>query len=214
MISKILKDLPAGYSVPSRSSRPPGRPPSRPLAPHRSSWVCASASIRTARDSWSRCPIRSRCGPSPCPNPNRVVIDMPVVQWHLEAPPRPTGNGVVRSYRYGLFRSGNSRFVIDLNSPVSVSNALVIPPTGGYGYRVGHRPVSHHAGQVRSSSGLAGGSSGARGRRRTAGVAAAGAAADARDGRKERHRHRCGPWRNRLRYQRSQWLDGERSRTG
>jgi N-acetylmuramoyl-L-alanine amidase len=69
-------------------------------------------------------------------NPNRVVIDMPVVQWHLDAPPRPMGNGIVRSYRYGLFRSGNSRFVIDLNAPVSVSNALVVPPTGGYGYRV------------------------------------------------------------------------------
>ncbi len=68
--------------------------------------------------------------------PNRVVIDMPVVQWHLEAPPRPTGNGVVRSYRYGLFRPGNSRFVIDLNQPVGVSDPLVIPPTGGYGYRV------------------------------------------------------------------------------
>lgn len=69
-------------------------------------------------------------------NPNRVIIDMPLVQWHLEAPPRPAGNGIVRSYRYGLFRSGNSRFVIDLNSPVSVSNALVVPPGGGYGYRV------------------------------------------------------------------------------
>jgi N-acetylmuramoyl-L-alanine amidase len=69
-------------------------------------------------------------------NPNRVVIDMPLVQWHLEAAPRPTGNGIVRSYRYGLFRSGNSRFVIDLNSPASVSNALVVPPGGGYGYRV------------------------------------------------------------------------------
>jgi N-acetylmuramoyl-L-alanine amidase len=69
-------------------------------------------------------------------NPNRVVIDMPVVQWHLEAPPRPSGNGIVRSYRYGLFRSGNSRFVFDLNAPVSVSTPLVIPPTGGYGYRV------------------------------------------------------------------------------
>ena len=69
-------------------------------------------------------------------NPNRVIIDMPLVQWHLEAPPRPAGNGMVRSYRYGLFRSGNSRFVIDLNSPVSVSNALVVPPGGGYGYRV------------------------------------------------------------------------------
>jgi len=69
-------------------------------------------------------------------SPNRVVIDMPLVQWHLESPPRTAGNGIVRSYRYGLFRSGNSRFVIDLNAPVSVSNALVVPPGGGYGYRV------------------------------------------------------------------------------
>jgi N-acetylmuramoyl-L-alanine amidase len=69
-------------------------------------------------------------------NPNRVVIDMPAVQWHLDGPPRPTGHGAVRSYRYGLFRPGNSRFVIDLNQPVSVSAALVIPPERGFGYRV------------------------------------------------------------------------------
>ncbi len=68
--------------------------------------------------------------------PNRVVIDMPAVQWHLTGPPRPTGFGAVKSYRYGLFRPGNSRFVIDLNQPVSVSDALVLPPEGGYGYRV------------------------------------------------------------------------------
>jgi N-acetylmuramoyl-L-alanine amidase len=69
-------------------------------------------------------------------NPNRVVIDMPAVQWHLSGPPRPTGYGAVKSYRYGLFRPGNSRFVIDLNQPVSVADALVIPPQDGYGYRV------------------------------------------------------------------------------
>jgi N-acetylmuramoyl-L-alanine amidase len=69
-------------------------------------------------------------------NPNRVVIDMPAVQWRLSGPPRPTGFGAVKSYRYGLFRTGNSRFVIDLNQPVSVSDALVLPPQDGYGYRV------------------------------------------------------------------------------
>jgi N-acetylmuramoyl-L-alanine amidase len=68
-------------------------------------------------------------------NPNRVVIDMPATQWHLTGPPRPTGNGAIKSYRYGLFRAGNSRIVIDLNKPVSVSDALVIPPEGGFGYR-------------------------------------------------------------------------------
>jgi N-acetylmuramoyl-L-alanine amidase len=69
-------------------------------------------------------------------NPNRVVIDMLAVQWHLDGPPRPTGHGSIRSYRYGLFRPGNSRFVIDLNQPVTVSDPLVIPPESGLGYRV------------------------------------------------------------------------------
>ena len=42
----------------------------------------------------------------------------------------------IKSYRYGLFREGNSRIVIDLNRPVSVSDALVLPPSAGFGYRV------------------------------------------------------------------------------
>ena len=69
-------------------------------------------------------------------NPDRVVIDMPEVSWRLGAPPRPSGFGSVKSYRYGQFRTGNSRMVIDLNQPVSVSDTLVIPPSAGFGYRV------------------------------------------------------------------------------
>ena len=69
-------------------------------------------------------------------NPDRVVIDMPEVSWRLGAPPRPTGFGVVKSYRYGQFRAGNSRMVIDLNSAASVSDSLVLPPSAGFGYRV------------------------------------------------------------------------------
>jgi len=69
-------------------------------------------------------------------NPNRVVIDMPSVRWHLDGPPRPSGNGAVRSYRYGTFRPGNSRFVIDLNQPVTVAEPMVLPPENGSGYRV------------------------------------------------------------------------------
>jgi len=69
-------------------------------------------------------------------NPDRVVIDMPQIAWRLGAPPRPSGHGAIKSYRYGLFRAGNSRMVIDLNQPVSVSDALVIPPSAGFGYRV------------------------------------------------------------------------------
>ncbi|HWY63897.1 MAG TPA: N-acetylmuramoyl-L-alanine amidase [Rhizomicrobium sp.] len=69
-------------------------------------------------------------------NPDRVVIDMPEVSWRLGAPPRPSGFGAVKSYRFGQFRGGNSRMVIDLNQPVSISDALVLPPSAGFGYRV------------------------------------------------------------------------------
>ena len=69
-------------------------------------------------------------------NPDRVVVDMPEVAWRLGAPPVPNARGVIKSYRYGLFREGNSRIVIDLNRPVSVGDALVLPPSAGFGYRV------------------------------------------------------------------------------
>jgi N-acetylmuramoyl-L-alanine amidase len=69
-------------------------------------------------------------------NPNRVVIDMPSVLWRLQGPPQPSGKGAVRSYRYGLFRPGNSRFVIDLNSPVTVATPVVLTPEDGNGYRM------------------------------------------------------------------------------
>jgi len=69
-------------------------------------------------------------------NPNRVVIDMPAVQWRLIGAPRPRTTGPVKSYRYGLFRPGNSRFVIDLSRPAVVSDPVALPPERGLGYRV------------------------------------------------------------------------------
>ena len=69
-------------------------------------------------------------------NPDRVVIDLPEVLWALKAPDRPSGKGAVKSYRYGLFRPGNSRFVVDLNTPVSAAEPMILPPEGGFGYRV------------------------------------------------------------------------------
>ncbi|MEI9931994.1 MAG: N-acetylmuramoyl-L-alanine amidase [Rhizomicrobium sp.] len=69
-------------------------------------------------------------------NPNRVVIDMPAVQWRLDEALRLTSHGAIHSYRYGLFRPGNARFVLDLNQAVSTSDPLIIPPGNGFGYRV------------------------------------------------------------------------------
>jgi N-acetylmuramoyl-L-alanine amidase len=69
-------------------------------------------------------------------NPNRVVLDLPEVAWRLSNPPVPSGRGVIKAYRYGVFRPGSSRMVIDLSSPVRLAETLVLPPAGGFGYRV------------------------------------------------------------------------------
>jgi N-acetylmuramoyl-L-alanine amidase len=69
-------------------------------------------------------------------NPNRVVIDMPDVQWRMPDAARPTGKAAVKSYRYGQFRKGNGRFIVDLNMPVKVSAPQMLAPEGGSGFRL------------------------------------------------------------------------------
>jgi N-acetylmuramoyl-L-alanine amidase len=69
-------------------------------------------------------------------SPNRVVLDLPEVAWRIGTPPVPSGRGLIKSYRYGMFRSGNSRMVLDLNRPVRIADTLAIPPTAGFGYRL------------------------------------------------------------------------------
>ena len=60
-------------------------------------------------------------------DPDRVVIDLPQVMWRLKDAQRPSGNGAIKSYRYGLFRPGDSRLVIDLARPVIASAPRLRP---------------------------------------------------------------------------------------
>jgi N-acetylmuramoyl-L-alanine amidase len=69
-------------------------------------------------------------------NPNRVVIDMPDVQWRLPDAARPSGRAAVKSYRYGQFRKGNGRLIVDLNMPVKVAAPEMLAPEGGSGFRL------------------------------------------------------------------------------
>jgi N-acetylmuramoyl-L-alanine amidase len=69
-------------------------------------------------------------------NPNRVVIDMPDVLWRAADAARPSGRRAVKSYRYGQFRKGNFRFIVDLNSPVKVEVPQLVPPEEGYSFRL------------------------------------------------------------------------------
>lgn len=68
--------------------------------------------------------------------PNRLVVDLPEVLWRLQAPDRPSGRGAIRDYRYGPFRAGESRLIVDLNQPVRAAAPMILPPAGGAGYRL------------------------------------------------------------------------------
>jgi N-acetylmuramoyl-L-alanine amidase len=63
-------------------------------------------------------------------DPPRVVIDLPLVDWRIPAP--PAGAGLLSGLRYGLAAPGRSRLVADLAAPATVA-ALRIAPTGDGG---------------------------------------------------------------------------------
>ncbi len=69
-------------------------------------------------------------------DPYRVVIDMPQIGWRLPARPLPKDKGLLSSLRYGLFRPGTTRVVLDTNGPVKVSQAMLLRPSKERGYRV------------------------------------------------------------------------------
>lgn len=69
-------------------------------------------------------------------NPNRVVVDMPEVGWQLPARPLPSRVGVFETLRYGLYKPGNSRVVVDLRTPSVIKKAFLMEPIGPKGYRL------------------------------------------------------------------------------
>ncbi len=69
-------------------------------------------------------------------DPYRVVIDMPEVGWRLPAKPLPAASGVYDKLRYGLYKPGNSRVVLDLLRPARIHKATMMAPNGAYGYRL------------------------------------------------------------------------------
>jgi len=69
-------------------------------------------------------------------DPYRVVIDLPEVGWRLPPKPLPVASGVYDRLRYGLYKPGNSRVVLDLRKPARIANAALIEPNGAYGHRL------------------------------------------------------------------------------
>ena len=69
-------------------------------------------------------------------DPYRVVIDLPEVGWRLPARPLPSRRGLFEKLRYGLFKPGNSRVVVDVTGPVAVGKDYLMVPRGGRGHRL------------------------------------------------------------------------------
>src|ERR687889_693361 len=63
--------------------------------------------------------------------PDRVIVDLPEVTFHLPAETGRRKEGLIASYRYGLFAPGRSRVVMDLAQPAVVSGIRVEPGAPG-----------------------------------------------------------------------------------
>jgi len=70
------------------------------------------------------------------PDPYRLVIDLPEVDFALPDGQGSNGAGLVRGYRYGLFRPGVSRVVLDLGTPIAVAKRFTLPGRDGKPWRV------------------------------------------------------------------------------
>ena len=68
-------------------------------------------------------------------DPYRVVIDLPQIHWKLD-PLRVPTDGLIAAFRYGHFRDGVSRVVLDVIRPVEVAKSFILPPLDGQGHRL------------------------------------------------------------------------------
>lgn len=80
-------------------------------------------------------------------DPYRIVVDLPEVGWRLPAKPLPGAAGVFQKLRYGLFKPGNSRVVLDVRTPAAISKAFILAPGGNGGSRLvlDLTPTTHQA---------------------------------------------------------------------
>lgn len=69
-------------------------------------------------------------------DPYRVVIDLPEVEWTGDGVPAVSSKSLISGYRYGLFKPGNSRVVLDLKEPAKINQILNLSPDGTRGHRI------------------------------------------------------------------------------
>ena len=79
-------------------------------------------------------------------DPYRIVIELDELHWQLASRELAAGDEIVSRVRYGLFRPGTSRIVLDCERPAVVDGAYITGPTSGrYQLVVDLAAVSHAA---------------------------------------------------------------------
>ena len=72
----------------------------------------------------------------PLADPDRLVIDLPEIEFRVPAVRPGSTRGLIAGLRFGQFRAGQSRIVLDLKQPATLMKAFLLPPKDGYGYRL------------------------------------------------------------------------------
>jgi len=69
-------------------------------------------------------------------DPFRIVIDLPEAEWRGGKTPNPPAGSLIGGLRYGLFKHGVSRVVIDLNQPASIIRQFKLDADATAGHRI------------------------------------------------------------------------------
>jgi len=65
--------------------------------------------------------------------PDRVVVDLPSINFQVEPKQGRKSAGFVSGFRYGLFMTDRARIILDLAQPAAVASVSVKPVRGGFG---------------------------------------------------------------------------------
>lgn len=65
--------------------------------------------------------------------PDRVVVDLPSVNFQIEPRQGRRSAGFISGFRYGLFMADRARIILDLAQPAAVASVAVTPQRGGFG---------------------------------------------------------------------------------
>jgi len=68
--------------------------------------------------------------------PVAAVVDLPELAWKVDPTSAREHGGVIERFRFGLFKPGTFRVVLDVSKPVAVHSAVALPPRNSHLYRL------------------------------------------------------------------------------